>query len=288
LKRGSKPGVFRIQIQHKKKSMRLFALLLLWTAALAGQQTAPANVGQEALTNQQKARAVIDQMIQALGGQAYLTVQDSYTEGRYGRFHNEAQVGGAKFFRYSRWPDADRWELTEQRDYVQLYVGEKVYDVTYKGYTMLDPQKDDSVRLALVRRHYTLEHVLREWLNEPGTILLDEGQTLAENKVTEKISIINSRNEGVTIMVDLKTHLPVKKTFVVRDPRYKDRDEEVELFDNWKMIQGVNTPFSVLSLHNGEMVRQQYLTSVSYNTSPPPSYFTPILIDHARADRGKK
>ena len=59
--------------------------------------------------------------------------------------------------------------------------------------------------MLLGEANLTLEHVLREWLDAPGTILLDEGQTLAENKVTEKISIINSDNQAVTIMIDLKT-----------------------------------------------------------------------------------
>lgn len=267
--------------------MRILALLLLWISGAAGPQTAPANIGKEAQTNQQKARALVDQMVQALGGQAYVTLQDSYSEGRYGRFHNESQVGGAKFFRYTRWPDADRWELTDQRDYVQIYLGDKLYEVTYKGYTELNPQKDDNIRLALVRRHYTLEHVLREWLDAPGTILLDEGQTLAESKMTEKVSIINSSNEAVTLMIDLKTHLPVKKVFTVRDPQFKDRDEEVEIYDNWKVIQGVNTPFSVLSLHNGQIVRQQYIITISYNNNPPASYFTPVLIKHEEASRKK-
>jgi len=259
--------------------MKILTLLLLWIASAAAQ-TAPANVGKEAQTNQQKARARIDQMIQALGGQAYLTLQDSYSEGRYGRFHNEAQVGGALYYRYTRWPDADRWELTAQRDIVQLYLGDKLYEVTYKGSTELNPQKDENARVALVRRHYTLDRVLREWLNAPGTILLDEGPTLADNKMTEKISIINGSNESVTIMVDPKTHLPVKKMFIMRDPVYKDRDEEVELYDNWKVIQGVNTPFSILAMHNGQIVRQQYLITISYNNNTPGQYFTPVLIKH--------
>jgi len=84
----------------------------------------------------------------------------------------------------------------------------------------------------------------------------------------------------VTIMVDPKTHLPVKKMFIMRDPVYKDRDEEVELYDNWKVIQGVNTPFSILAMHNGQIVRQQYLITISYNNNTPGQYFTPVLIKH--------
>jgi hypothetical protein len=68
--------------------MRIVALICLCVASLYGQQD-PAAKPADAQTNQQKARALVDQMIQALGGQAYLTVQDYYAEGRSGSFHNE-------------------------------------------------------------------------------------------------------------------------------------------------------------------------------------------------------
>jgi hypothetical protein len=242
---------------------------------------APAQLS-EGQRNQQKARAVIDQMITALGGQAYLNVQDTYSEGRYGRFHNEVMVGGAKYFRYWRWPDSERWELTDQRDIVQLYVGDKAMEVTFRGSRQLFPEKDEGARLMLQRRHYTLETVLRTWLNEAGTALFDEGSALTENRMAESITIINSKNEAVTIQVSVDTHLPVKKTFFTRDPQTHERDEEDEIFDNWKMVQGINTPHSDVIMRNGQMARQQFISNVTYNNHPPDSYFTPILINHEK------
>jgi len=261
--------------------MRFFALLWLCLASLVAQ-AAPPQTGGEAQTNQQKARAVIDKMIATMGGPAYLNLQDSYSEGRYGRFHNEVMVGGAEYFRYWQWPDKDRWELTKQRDIVTLYLADKVYEVTFRGATQLNPQKDDNVRLALVRRHYALENILRVWLNAPGTALLDEGPSMAESRMAEKITIINANDEAVTLLVSTDTHLPVEKIFSLRDPQTRERDEEIEVYDNWKMMQGVNTPFSVLLKHNGQVARQQFLSSIAYNTHPPASYFTPILLKRSQ------
>jgi hypothetical protein len=267
--------------------MRIIILLCFLVATFSGQQQpslAPAprspNVGPEANRNENKAHALLNRMIQAMGGQAYLTLQDSYSEGRYGRFHNEVMVGGAVFFRYWEWPDKERLEVTKERDIATLILGDKVYEVTYRGGKELDPEKDDTVRLGIIRRHYALERVLREWMNEPGTLLLDEGPTLADNKMTERVTIINSKNEAVSLLISPDTHLPVSKRFSIRDPKTADKDEEEEIYDNWRMVQGVNTPFSTVVLHNGQIVRQQYLTSISYNTHPPDVYFTPKLIVH--------
>ena len=262
--------------------MRFLFLVCLCLTTSMGQQTSPTPAAGAATSNQQKARAVLDQMIDALGGEAYLNVQDSYSEGRYGRFHNEAMVATNVFFRYWQWPDKERFEITPQRDIVYLYLGDKEYEIIYRGSTELNPQKDENVKQALQRRHYTLDTVLRKWLKEPGTILLDEGATLAENRMAEKITIINSRNEAVTLLVSTDTHLPIKKIFTTRDPQSREHDEETEIFDSWRKVQGVNTPFNIMITRNGAIVRQLFFSTVTYNNHPDPSIFTPQLIKYPK------
>jgi hypothetical protein len=259
--------------------MRTLVIVCLALFGISGQPTSTPQ-SNEAQGNQQKARAVLDKMIATMGGQNYLTVQDSYSEGRYGRFHNEQQVGGAEFFRYWEWPDKDRWELTKQRDVIQLFLGDTAWEVTYRGAHEMDPKKDDSVRLALIRRHYALENILRTWLNAPGTALFDEGQSLTEARMTERITVINAQNEAATILVSTDTHLPVARTFTIRDPQSHDRDTETEIYDNWRLVQGINTPYSTAIKRNGEMIRQQFLSSITYNNHPPENIFSPKTFTH--------
>jgi hypothetical protein len=131
------------------------------------------------------------------------------------------------------------------------------------------------LRAALLRRHYSLEVVLRKWLNEPGILLLDEGPTLSENRMAEKISVINANHEAVTILVAPDTHLPLEKRFSSRDLRYRERDEEATIYGNWRVEQGINTPHVILTKRNGETVSQQILVHVTYNTHPPAKLFDP-------------
>jgi hypothetical protein len=254
--------------------MKILALICLCLTSLAGQQT-PAKPTPAGQTNQQKARAVLEQMIQALGGQAYLSVEDYYAEGRSGSFHNEALVGEGLIYRYWKWPDIDRIELTKERDIVELYIGDNAYEITYRGIRALDPAKDERLRASLLRRHYSLEIVLRKWLNEPGILLLDEGPTLSENRMAEKITVINANNEAVTILVAPDSHLPLEKRFSSRDPRYRERDEESTIYGNWRVEQGINTPHTILTKRNGETISQQILAHVTYNTHPPANLFDP-------------
>lgn len=265
--------------------MRFLGTLLLCLGALAAEQLSPSRPASFAQSNQQQARGVINRMITALGGQAYLNVHDMYSQGRYGRFHNEQMVATNLFYRYWQWPDSERNELTEQRDVVYLFLGDKEYEVTFRGGHEMDPEKDESVKEALQRRHFTLAKVLREWLKDPGTILLDEGPALAEGQMTERITIINSNNDAVTLLVSSDSHLPVQKIFSVRDPKTHERDEEIETYGGWRTVDGINTPWSVQISRNGALLRSESITGVAYNQRPADSYFTPKLINHEKDKR---
>jgi hypothetical protein len=255
--------------------MRIVALICLCVASLYGQDTSAKPA--ETQTNQQKARTLVDQMIHALGGQAYLTAEDYYAEGRSGSFHNESLVGTTLFYRFWKWPDKDRTEVTKQRDIVQLYVGDQTYEITYKGIRPLDPQKDERLRQEVIRRHYTLENVLRNWLKEPGILLLDEGPSISEGHMAEKLTIINSKDESVTILVDPETHLPLEKRFSTRDPRYRERDEEALIYGDWKVFQGINTPRMTVTKRNGETISQQIILNITYNIHPADALFDPSV-----------
>ncbi len=258
--------------------MRILVLLCLCLAGVAGgQQAAAPQASPKPQSSQDKARAIVDQMIQALGGQAFLSVQDYYAEGRAGSFHNESLEGWSLFYRYWKWPNKERTELTKQRDIVRLYLDDQAYEITYKGIQLLNPEKEDRVKQALVRRHYSLENVLRGWLSEPGILLLDEGPSISEGQMAEKITIINTKNESVTLLVSPETHLPMEKRFSTRDPRYRDRDEESTIYGNWKVIQGINTPRMTVTRRNGETLSQEILLNITYNTHPAESLFDPTV-----------
>lgn len=272
---------------------RLFAsfasqclFLFLFCAGLNAQQTAPSDV---AKVNQQQARAIVDRMIQALGGPAYMNVQDVKTEVRYGSFYHGNVSSTTIYHRYWQSPDKDRLEFSVGRNIsvyfwqwpfkdqgkadatlIFLHNGDQGYERTYRGTKLEDPEQ---LRRYLLSRDYSLGNVLRKWLNEPDVALFYDGPTIAENRAADKVTIMNARNQSVTLLIAADTHLPIKKVYVVRNPVYRDHDEEVEIYDNWKVVQGITTPYNTLLTHNKEMVSQQYLLSVSYNNSLSPSLF---------------
>jgi hypothetical protein len=259
--------------------MKLWLPILLLVLTVAGRlrAQAPASNSQPTVTvqdeNARKARALIDQAIRALGGPAYLGVQDMNQQGRsYGFYHGTANSVGAPFWRHWRFPDKDRVEFTKQRDIVILHNGDKGYEITYKGPT---PEEPKALADYLRRRQFSLEWVLRKWLKQPGLALFYEGSAIANQKPSEQVSLVSAQNESVTLFIDATTHLPLKKSYTWRDPADRLRNTEDEVYDNYRPIQGVMTPFSVSRLLNGEMTSQRFINSVSYNQNLPDSLFEP-------------
>lgn len=237
-------------------------------AAQPATSAAPAqNVSQD--ENARKARALLDQAIQALGGQAWLNVQDMREDGRSWSIFHDQPTGTAQFWLFWKYPDKERVELTKKRDWIIINNGDQGYEVTFRG---TSPEEQKALQDYLRRRKYSLVWVLRKWLEEPGVALFYDGQVIAAQKQAQQVTIMNAQNEAVSIDLDYDSHLPIKKSFIWRDAdRY--RNEEVEIYDNYKMIQGVATPLSVSRFHNGDMVNQRFISNASYNQNLPDSLF---------------
>jgi len=226
----------------------------------------------EDVASAKQARAVLDQMIAALGGSAYLNVQDMEQKGRVYSFdHNgEADGPGAPFVRYWKWPDKDRLEMFRQRNWVVVYNGNEANETTYHGTHRIDPK---DLKAYLERRSYSLDVVAREWLKQPGVALYYDGRTMSEQKSADQVSLIMPDRRGVTLFIDANTHLPLRKSYTVRDPETQDRVEEVETYDNYRSIQGIQTPTTITRYKNNIMAAQRFISTVTYNTGVPESKF---------------
>jgi hypothetical protein len=252
--------------------MKHYFLILLLAAITVAQTNPPAApaipIDQQ---NAAKARALIDQAIEALGGNAYLNIEDMTQQGRsYGFHHGEPSGAGGLFWRFYRFPDKERIELTKKRDVAYVYRGDEGFEITYKGVRSDDPK---TVADFIRRRKYSLEWVLRKWLHEPGMALFYDGASVAAEKDTQQVTLVNARNQSVTLYLDTTTHLPVKKTFSWRDPTDRERNLEEDVYDNYKPVEGVMTPFSVTHFYNGDMASQRFLNSIRYNTGLNDSLF---------------
>jgi hypothetical protein len=266
---------------------RLLSLFLL--IAAASGQTAPAPARAQTNTSAEssnpwlppftgnedatvkKARNLLTQMIEAMGGQAYMSLQSIEQTGlSYSFYNGKPNSLGTDFYRILKFPDKERVELTKQRDVIMMENGDKGYEISYKGTTLQDPKTwHDYVR----RRNFSMEWLLRVWLTQQGTQIYYEGTAIAEQRMADVVTLMNSKNESVSIFIDQSSHLPIKKTFTYRDPVDRQKDEEGEIYGNWRPEGGIPTPHSVVRTHNGDYTNQRFIKTVTYNVAAPDSLF---------------
>jgi hypothetical protein len=278
---------------------RILAILLL--CALAGAQTgtepppratlpaAPSAVNLNDSDNARKARAVLDQTIQALGGQPYLTYENREETGRYyPLYHGHTNSTGIYYNYYIEYPDKDRFEVIHTKDIfliegqvgnvkvknkfdiVQIFNGDKGYETTYKGTSAVEPL---DLQNHLRRRRHSLEWIFRKWITEPGVALFYDGQAVVDGKETEGVTLLNSHDDSVSVYLDLNTHYPVKISYSWRDPKDKQKNVEEEIYDNYKLVQGIWTPHSITRYYNGESSQQRFISTAAYNQKLPDSMF---------------
>jgi len=114
---------------------------------------------------------------------------------------------------------------------------------------------------------------VKVWMKEPNTILIYEGQRMAERHLADQVTLISPQNEAITIQMDTQTHLPLSRSFQWRDPVYKDKNTDREEYADYHVVDGLPTPYSITRFKNDEMVRQYYITRVEYNRELPAGFW---------------
>lgn len=253
-----------------------FAVMVFMAVALLGPYASPAQTPtpeDAAQKNADQARAALDAMVTALGGPAWLDMKNRMRQERVAAFyHGYPDVGTEEIFDFHQWPDHERIEVTKHRDVVEFFLGSEGWEVTYRGKKPLDK---DIVDDFLRRRDHSIETAVKVWMKDPKTILVYEGQRMAERHLAEQVTLISPENESVTILMDVQTHLPLQRIFQWRDPTYHDKNTDTEEYDDYHTIDGFPTAFTITRLKNGETVRQYYATHVSYNRNLPADFWNP-------------
>ncbi|WP_263380615.1 hypothetical protein [Granulicella paludicola] len=246
-------------------------------SAQAGPESQPAS-GETS-----KGRKKLDEMVQALGGDAWLNREDWAFEGRAATFYKGLPHQDAPQFEeyYRANPVGERviiithsglFIATNHKDLAEVWTKDNGYEITYRGSHPL-PEKD--VADYMRRRAHSLETVVHDWLKRPDTLITYEGTNMVERRLAEQVSVVTADNDAVTIELEEATHLPLSISFQWHDPIYKDLNHDEQQLDDYHLVQGIQTPYSITYLHNGDMTQQRFFTKITYNQHLPADLFDP-------------
>ena len=260
----------------------------LWGQASEIPSAAPVQPAGE--TAEQRGHKLLDEMVEALGGDAWLNRRNVREYGRIARFFRGAPTGiVANFTAIHQFPGNDRPEaerigfITDKSiilpgkkiDVVQIWTGDAGYEITYKG---KNPLPVDQVTDYYRRRDHSIEAIVRTWLKAPDVEVVAEGNSMVERRLADKVTILSADNDAVTLELDAASHLPLRRTFQWRNETFKDHDEDAEEYDDYHTIQGLPTAFTLTRYHNGDMISQTFFTKFEYDADLEPSTFTQDIL----------
>jgi outer membrane lipoprotein-sorting protein len=236
-----------------------------------------------------KAKQLLQQAIQALGGSAYLNVRDVTCTGRLGQFGHSGDLNGfAKFIDYAKPPDKDRTENLPKQNIITVMNGNQGWSLDRGGVS------EASVADVAQFQEDTktdIDYILRHRLKEPDMILRYAGGDVVDLHEAEWVELIDSENRTIRIAFDKSTHLPLRKVITTRAPVAGVKWDVVEYYSNYHPISGIQTPFQIARERNSIKVYQVFFEGCSYNTNVPDSYFTKESLDERWAKvapKGKK
>ena len=287
---------------------RTIACLVLFFGLATVHGKPAAQPGQELLPEQSaaKAKAVLQQVITALGGSAYLNVRDSDCEGRVAQFGSSGDLMGFAPF-HDLWllPAKNRVEYISKGEHniLSYVLGVDGLSITHGGALitvfdgdhgwMLDKsgvsdQPEDVTKNFVEQVKSGMNNMLRSRMNEDGVELRYAGTDIVDLKEVEWIEFSDRDHRALRLGVEIFTHLPIRWVISKRDPETRERTEIATSYTQFISRDGVLTPLSITRAQNGRRVSQVYLSSCRYNSNLSPQLFTRAALEQRSAEVAKK
>lgn len=282
----------------------IFVLGLVWTC----ERPASAGPAQEMLPEQSaaKAKQVLQQVITALGGQAYLNVRDTQCNGRAAQFGTAETLTGFTLFR-DLWilPDKNRVEFLSKGEHTiaGFLMGADDLLITHGGaiiniYTSgggwtldksgVSDEPEDVIKNFNDRIESGMNTMLRGRMNQPGVEVQYGGTDLIDLKEAEWIVFTDSEHREMRLGIDKFTHLPLRWVVTTRDPETRVYTSVTTSYTQYMALDGVKTPLSIEMSRNDRKMTQTFLTECKYNSDLAPELFTRSWLEQHAGEITKK
>jgi hypothetical protein len=222
---------------------------------------------------------VVYEALQALGGDAYLHMEDRVESGRVYSFYREQVQGTAVAKIYTRYlvpvpgklSQREREAFFKDESDVVLFTENGAWEFTFHGASPVEDKRYTAYKEGTLRNIF---YILRQRLQEPGLDFYSRGSDLYENRPVEIVDITDADGLTVTVYFNQLTKLPERQVFKRRNPDYKDFDTEVSTFANYHNAEGIKWPISIRRERNGDKIFEILSDTVQINKNLKDDLFT--------------
>ena len=287
-----------------KKTWLCFALALAISPRFTHAQN-PDTIAPE--ENEARAKKVLNQLMQGLGGQAFLGMRERQCDGRRALIGHDGALAGYVQLRESwNFPDKNRTDYYAKSRNTMLgfIIGVQDLDITHGGLIITtfngkegwsmdkggvsDMPEDTVVEFqAAVQR--SPENLLRLGLKNPDYSVRWAGLDTVDLHEVDWVEISDREDRTYRLAVDRMTHLLVRSVVQVKDENTNQIREDTSIYTNYEPKGGVQVPMQITRERDGRRISQLFYETCEINPPLPPDYFTrQALVQRFKETGGKK
>jgi len=238
-------------------------------------------VGAQQESRPDRGNRVVHEALKAVGGDAFLALQDRTETGRIYAFDNGRPSGAGTFATvYTQYltPEPGKFSIRIRQIYGKnqdeggfLFTPGGAWSLSFRGAMPLDDAEFATYRDTTLRGVF---YILRQRLNEPGISFYSQGGDIFEHVPVEIVDITDAAGATTTVYFDRETFLPVRQSFRRRNKQFDDFDVEAASFAKYRDIKGVKLPLETHRDRNGQKVFEMFVESEEINKDLRDEIFT--------------
>jgi hypothetical protein len=269
--------------------MRIFIVAILFCLSGALAERAAAQNPDTMMPEQSaaKAREILAQLIDALGGPSYTEVRERECDGRRANFGHGGELDGyIEFKDYWRYPDKHRIDYSKKDNIIDLFSGDEGWTLDRTGVSE-EPAPSVADFQEAVKRN--VDNILRLHLYDKDLQLSYGGMDLVDNKQVDWVEIRDTASDKTQrFAVERYSHLLARSTITSVDPTYNQHTTETTIYTNYQRLGGVMTPLQISRERDGRRFYQAFFATCQYNSGLPADLFTKESLERRYAQVGNK
>jgi hypothetical protein len=262
------------------------ATLLMLPGAMVVAASAPQNP--DTMLPEQnvaKARQILNQLVDALGGPAYLEARERECDGRRAQFgHNGELTGFIDFKDYWRYPDKHRIDYSKKRNIIDLYSGDEGWTMDRAGVSSEPPAAVSDFQ-ELVK--HGVDNLLRFKLKDPALNLNYAGRGIVDMREVDWVEISDPART-LRLGVDRSSHLLLRSVVSSIDENMQQRTEETTIYTNYQRKDGVMVALQISRERDGRRFYQAFYETCTFNPHFSDDMFTKAALEKRYAEVGSK
>ncbi|HZL57234.1 MAG TPA: hypothetical protein VFC21_09145 [Bryobacteraceae bacterium] len=232
-----------------------------------------------AQTSQQRGRAIVDKVIEALGGDGFRHMNGRTEIGRSYTFYRDQITGLSPARIYTKYypPEGatlrakQRQIFGKKQEDAVILTDTAAWEITFRGPKKLPAER---VQQFVDTTLHEIFYILRARIDEPGMAFESRGRDVVENQPVEIVEIYDAENRNVTVWFHQDTLLPVRQRFKRWDPIVKDQREEITRYTKYREAgNGVMWPHDTQRERDKEKIYELYSDKVTVDDNLPESMF---------------